>query len=58
MTTLLELAPRCAGSDTVEADIEFPDTLQLHEVNACLTSCYCGTDSAYCYHSCIAPTNE
>ncbi|WP_225728375.1 MULTISPECIES: hypothetical protein [unclassified Nocardia] len=48
MEALLELSPRFAGSETVETDVEFPGTPELHDVNACAATAHCRFDSAGC----------
>ncbi|QIS09697.1 hypothetical protein [Nocardia arthritidis] len=47
MKTLLELAPRDAGSTTVEPDITFGDVDQLYAV-ACPHTSYCDPESWGC----------
>ncbi|MCM6775366.1 hypothetical protein NDR87_16190 [Nocardia sp. CDC159] len=48
MEALLELNPRYAGADTVEADIEFDDPDSLHDISACPVSCVCSGSSEHC----------
>lgn len=41
METLLELAPRDAGVDPGEPDVDFVGGRSMHEVDACVPTCVC-----------------
>ncbi|WP_163513452.1 hypothetical protein [Fodinicola acaciae] len=48
MEALLELAPRDAGTDPGEPDVEFLEGRSLHDIVACEASCYCTYGTDYC----------
>lgn len=41
MEALLELAPRDAGVDPGEPDVDFVGGRSMHEVDACVPTCVC-----------------